>query len=87
VIVETMVVLLCAGNRIDMPDMSEGLAAFFQPMHTMTGLVAQEMGEGVPGGIHYCALFLVGTLLFFISLLINYLAQKVMRRYSIAERA
>jgi phosphate transport system permease protein len=87
VIGETMVVLLCAGNRIDMPDMSEGLAAFFQPMHTMTGLVAQEMGEVVPGGIHYCALFLVGTLLFFISLLINYLAQKVMRRYSIAERA
>jgi len=86
VIGETMVVLLCAGNRIEMPDLSEGLAAMFQPVHTMTGLVAQEMGEVVPGSIHYRALFLVGTLLFFISLLVNYLAQKIMRRYSIAEK-
>ncbi|MFA5256848.1 MAG: phosphate ABC transporter permease subunit PstC [Opitutales bacterium] len=86
VIGETMVVLLCAGNRIAMPDISEGLSAIFQPVHTMTGIVAQEMGEVVPGSIHYRALFLVGTLLFFISLLINYLAQKIMRRYSIAEK-
>jgi phosphate transport system permease protein len=86
VIGETMVVLLCAGNRIEMPALSDGLAAFFKPVHTMTGIVAQEMGEVVPGSIHYRALFLVGTLLFFISLLINYLAQKIMRRYSISER-
>jgi len=86
VIGETMVVLLCAGNRIAMPDISEGLSAIFQPVHTMTGIVAQEMGEVVPGSIHYRALFLVGTLLFFISLLINFLAQKIMRRYSTAER-
>ena len=49
VIGETMVVLLCAGNRIAIPDFTQGLGAFFQPVHTMTGIIAQEMGEVVPG--------------------------------------
>ncbi len=83
VIGETMVVLLCAGNRIALPDPSEGLGVVFEPVHTMTGIVAQEMGEVVQGSIHYRALFLVGTALFFISLFINYMAQKIVRRYRI----
>src|SRR5205085_785668 len=57
VIGETMVVLLCAGNRIAIPDFTQGLGAFFQPVHTMTGIIAQEMGEVVRGSIHYRALF------------------------------
>ena len=84
VIGETMVVLLCAGNRIQTPDFSAGFGAFFQPVHTMTGIIAQEMGEVVRGSLHYRALFLVGALLFMISLLINWLAQKIVRRYRIA---
>lgn len=81
VIGETMVVLLCAGNRIEIPDFSEGLGALFQPVHTMTGIIAQEMGEVVRGSIHYRALFMVGLVLFTITLGINYLAQKVVQRY------
>ena len=81
VIGETMVVLLCAGNRIEIPDFSEGLGAFFQPVHTMTGIIAQEMGEVVRGSIHYRALFMVGLVLFFITLAINYAAQKIVQRY------
>ncbi len=84
VIGETMVVLLCAGNRIAIPDFTTGFAAFTQPVHTMTGIIAQEMGEVVQGGIHYRALFVVGMLLFFIALLINYLAQKIVQRYRIS---
>ncbi len=68
VIGETMVVLLCAGNRIAIPDFTEGLGAFFQPVHTMTGIIAQEMGEVVHGSIHYRALFMVGIVLFLLSL-------------------
>ncbi len=83
VIGETMVVLLCAGNRIEIPDVSAGLGVAFQPVHTMTGIIAQEMGEVVRGSIHYRALFMVGALLFMISLLINWLAQKIVRRYRI----
>ena len=60
VIGETMVVLLCAGNRIEIPDFTQGLGAIFQPVHTMTGIIAQEMGEVVRGSIHYRALFMVG---------------------------
>jgi phosphate transport system permease protein len=84
VIGETMVVLLCAGNRIELPDLAAGLGAVFQPVHTMTGIIAQEMGEVVRGSIHYRALFMVGVVLFLISLLINWLAQKIVRRYRIS---
>jgi phosphate transport system permease protein len=84
VIGETMVVLLCAGNRIAIPDFTAGLAVVTQPVHTMTGIIAQEMGEVVRGSIHYRALFMVGLVLFFLSLLINWLAQKIVRRYRIS---
>lgn len=84
VIGETMVVLLCAGNRIAIPDFAEGLAVITQPVHTMTGIIAQEMGEVVHGSIHYRALFVVGMVLFFLSLGINYVAQKIVRRYRLS---
>ncbi|MEP6670336.1 MAG: phosphate ABC transporter permease subunit PstC [Chthoniobacter sp.] len=84
VIGETMIVLLCAGNRIAIPDFTQGLGAFFQPVHTMTGIIAQEMGEVVKGGIHYRALFMVGIVLFLLSLIINYIAQRIVQRYRIS---
>ena len=84
VIGETMVVLLCAGNRIAIPDFPAGLAVITQPVHTMTGIIAQEMGEVVQGSIHYRALFVVGLVLFFLSLAINFLAQKIVRKYRIS---
>lgn len=84
VIGETMVVLLCAGNRIAIPDFTEGLGSFFQPVHTMTGIIAQEMGEVVNGGIHYRALFMVGIVLFMLALVINYVAQQIVRKYRIS---
>jgi phosphate transport system permease protein len=84
VVGETMVVLLCAGNRIEIPDLTTGFGVVFQPVHTMTGIIAQEMGEVVRNSIHYRALFMVGVVLFLISLLINFLAQKIVRRYRIS---
>ena len=84
VIGETMVVLLCAGNRIEIPDFTQGFVAVVQPVHTMTGIIAQEMGEVVRGSIHYRALFMVGILLFLIALLLNFLAQKIVRKYRIS---
>ena len=81
VIGETMVVLLCAGNRIAIPDFSQGLGAVFQPVHTMTGIIAQEMGEVVRGSTHYRALFMVGLVLFTITLGINWLAQRFVARF------
>ena len=76
VIGETMVVLLVAGNRIKIPDFSSGIGAFFQPAHTMTGIIAQELGEVPVGSVHYRALFVVGILLFAIVLSINTIAHR-----------
>ncbi len=84
VIGETMVVLLCAGNRIAIPDFTGGVASFFAPVHTMTGIVAQEMGEVAQGSIHYRALFMVGLFLFFLALAINWMAQIAVRRFKIS---
>jgi len=50
----------------------------------MTGIIAQEMGEVVRGSIHYRALFVVGLVLFLLSLIINYAAQKIVRKYRIS---
>ncbi|MGB0745220.1 MAG: PstC family ABC transporter permease, partial [Opitutales bacterium] len=79
VIGETMVVLLCAGNRVKIPEFSAGISALFEPVHTMTGMIAQEMGEVVYGSLHYKALFMVGIVLFVISLVINYTARSLAR--------
>lgn len=81
VIGETMIVLLCAGNRAVIPDFSSGLAVIFDPVHTMTGMIAQEMGEVVSGNLHYRALFMVGLVLFVLSLFINYGAQSLVERH------
>jgi len=76
VIGETMVVLLVAGNRIKIPDFTAGLGAFFQPTHTLTGIIAQELGEVPLGSVHYRALFVVGILLFVLVLAINATAHR-----------
>ncbi|MEM6820682.1 MAG: phosphate ABC transporter permease subunit PstC [Verrucomicrobiota bacterium] len=85
VIGETMVVLLCAGGMIAIPDFTQGIGAFFQPAHTMTGIIAQELGEVDYGSLHYRALFMVGIVLFFISLLLNYSSQFIIKKFSIGE--
>lgn len=84
VIGETMVVLLVAGNRIKIPDFTEGLGVFFQPAHTLTGIIAQELGEVPFGSVHYRALFIVGLVLFGIVLGINWTAQRLLRKFRIS---
>jgi len=78
---ETMVVLLVAGNRIEIPDFTEGLGVFFQPAHTLTGIIAQELGEVPFGSVHYRALFVVGMVLFAIVLAINWTAQRILHKF------
>jgi phosphate transport system permease protein len=80
VIGETMVVLLVAGNRIKIPDFTAGLGTVFQPTHTLTGIIAQELGEVPIGSVHYRALFVVGILLFGLVLAINATAHRFVNR-------
>lgn len=80
VIGETMVVLLVAGNKAAIPDFSQGLAVATQPVHTMTSIIAQECGEVETGSLHYMALFMVGLILFSISLSVNSFCQRVLSK-------
>jgi phosphate transport system permease protein len=81
VIGETMVVLLVAGNRIAIPDFGSGAGVVFQPAHTLTGIIAQELGEVSRGSAHWQALFMVGIVLFSISLIVNWCARTFVRRF------
>jgi phosphate transport system permease protein len=85
VIGETMVVLLVAGNRIAIPDFSAGPGVIFQPAHTLTGIIAQELGEVSRGSSHWQALFMVGIVLFLISLLVNWCARAFVRQFELAK--
>jgi phosphate transport system permease protein len=81
---ETMAVMMVTGNA---PVMPNGLGALFSPVRTMTATIAAEMGEVANGSVHYHVLFLVGIVLFLISLVINVVASAVVfRRGKRAER-
>lgn len=71
---ETMAVLMVTGNAAIIPH------SFLQPVRTMTATIAMEMGEIVQGGLHYRALFAIGLLLFIITFIINFLADRVIQR-------
>lgn len=74
---ETMVVMMVTGNAAVMPT---GLSALFSPTRTMTATIAAEMGEVATGSTHYHVLFLIGIVLFLISLVINAIASTVIFR-------
>lgn len=62
---ETMAVLMVTGNAAVIP------ASILEPLRTIPATIAAELGEAPAGGAHYQALFLLGVLLFFITLIIN----------------
>ncbi len=74
---ETMTVMMVTGNA---PVLFEGLGAFFSPVRTMTATIAAEMGEVANGSLHYHVLFLIGILLFLITLIVNITASAVVFR-------
>jgi phosphate transport system permease protein len=81
---ETMAVMMVTGNA---PVIALRLASLVSPVRTMTATIAAEMGEVARGSTHYHVLFLIGMLLFLISLVVNLVASSVaLRRRSRAER-
>jgi phosphate transport system permease protein len=71
---ETMTVMMVAGGsaQIALNPMV--------PVRTMTGTIAAEMGEVVMGDDHYRALFMIGLLLFLITLGVNTLSGVIIER-------
>ena len=71
---ETMAVLMVTGNAAVIPH------TILEPLRTIPATIAAELGEAPAGGPHYEALFLLGVVLFFISLLINFTVEAVSSR-------
>lgn len=74
---ETMVVLMAAGNSIEIP---EPWYNFLEGVRTLTATVALEMGETVHGGTHYHALFALAFCLLVFTFLLNLVSEWVSRR-------
>jgi phosphate transport system permease protein len=70
---ETMAVLMITGNVAVLPN------SLLDPVATMTGTIAMEMSYASPS--HKEALFAVGIILFVIIVLLNVVAQAVMKRF------
>ena len=62
---ETMAVLMVTGNAAVIP------LSITDPLRTIPATIAAELGEAPAGGTHYQSLFLLGVVLFFITLIIN----------------
>ncbi len=71
---ETMTVMMVAGGSAQIA------LSPLAPVRTMTGTIAAEMGEVVMGDDHYRALFMIGLLLFAITLGINTISGVIIER-------
>jgi len=74
---ETMTVKMVTGNA---PVLFKGLSSWFSPVRTMTATIAAEMGEVAKGSVHYEVLFLIGIILFLISMIVNVTASTMVFR-------
>jgi phosphate transport system permease protein len=71
---ETMAVLMVTGNAAIMP------TSLFEPIRTIPATIAAELGEAPTGGTHYKALFLLGCILFIITLAMSIFAEMVSKK-------
>jgi phosphate transport system permease protein len=70
---ETMAVLMATGHSVQIPH------SVLDPVRTLTATIAAELGEASEGGDHYRVLFVIGTLLMLMSLVINLTADLVVK--------
>lgn len=76
---ETMVVIMVTGNAGVLPD--KGIwYAFTHSVRTITGTIGAEALEVAHGDMHYRALFMLGVVLFLITMLLNSIADYALRR-------
>ncbi len=68
---ETMAVLMVTGNAAVIPH------SILEPVRTIPATIAAELGEAPQGGLHYQSLFLLGCILFFMTLVINLVVEYI----------
>jgi phosphate transport system permease protein len=71
---ETMAVLMVTGNAAVMP------RSLFEPLRTIPATIAAELGEAPADGAHYQALFMLGCILFVITLVISVTAEALSKQ-------
>ncbi len=71
---ETMAVLMVTGNAAVIP------SSLFEPLRTIPATIAAELGEAPAGGAHYQSLFMLGAILFVITLIISVSAEIISKR-------
>lgn len=71
---ETMAVLMVTGNAAVMP------TTLLEPVRTIPATIAAELGEAPAGGAHYQALFMLGCILFLITLIISISAEMISKK-------
>lgn len=76
---ETMAVLMVTGNAAVIPHSA------FESVRTIPATIAAELGEAPAGGTHYQALFLLGCVLFIVTLVISLIAEAISSRKIIKE--
>lgn len=72
---ETMVVLMVAGGAALIP------SSIFDPVRPMPASIAAEMAEAPYGSNHYHALFAIGIVLFLMTFVFNFIADRISKRY------
>ncbi len=71
---ETMAVLMVTGNAAILP------TSLFDPIRSIPATIAAELGEAPTGGAHYQALFMLGSILFVITMLISIAAEVISKQ-------
>jgi phosphate transport system permease protein len=70
---ETIAVLMASGHRLMSP------SSVFDSAATITATIAAELGEAAVDSDHYQVLFVLGLMLFLITLVINLIADRIVR--------
>jgi phosphate transport system permease protein len=70
---ETMAVLMATGHAVQIPE------SLLDPVRTLTATIAAELGETVEGDTHYRVLFVIGMVLMLIAMLVNLIADVVVK--------
>ncbi len=71
---ETMAVLMVTGNAAVIPH------SLFESVRTIPATIAAELGEAPTGGAHYQSLFMLGCILFVITMTISISAEVISKR-------
>lgn len=71
---ETMAVLMVTGNAAVMP------TSLFDSVRSIPATIAAELGEAPAGGAHYNSLFMLGCILFVITMIISVWAESISKQ-------